>query len=176
MRWRRASRSDTPEPGTEVTYDWPDGGGAPFDTAEDETRWVLLAGSRFGRTWPAGDRRDFGSWRTDFERRVPMGYKGIAIAERLAVVDHGMLLREWPRSGPRSGADVPVLDPYQHHVPGFESDGTFLVVDGDGGTRGPDGRWITHSHDSYAAALADARAMSDRRVLVVRLVEQQNWH
>ena len=159
-----------------MRYDWPDGGGAPFDTTPDETHWVLLAGSRFGRTWPAGDERDFGSWTTDFERRVPMGYKGIAICERLAVVDHGTVLREWPQSGPRSGAEIPVLDPYQHHVPGFESRGTFLVEDGLPARRGPGGDWITHRHDSYAAALAEAGTMSDRRVLVVRLMTQRDWH
>ena len=96
--------------------------------------------------------------------------------ERLAVVDRGTVLREWPHSGPRSGAEIPVLDPYQHHVPGYESSGTFLVVDGEGGRRGPDGRWISHSHDSYAAALAEASTMSERRVLVVRLIEELNWH
>ena len=177
MRWRPASRSEpVPEPGAEVTYDWPEGGGAPFDTSADETHWVLLAGGRFGRTWPAGERREFGSTHPDFERRVPMGYKVIGIGERLAVVDRGTVLREWPQSGPRSGAEIPVLDPYQHHVPGFESSGIFDVLDGQGGRRGPDGRWISHRHDSYDAALAEARTMTDRRALVVRLIEELNWH
>ena len=165
-----------PDPGAEVTYDWPEGGGDPFDTAADETRWVLVAGSRFGRTWPAGDRRDFGSTGPAFERRVPTGYKAIQIGERLAVVDRGSVLREWPPSGPRSGAEIPVLDPYQHHVPGYESSGTFEVLDGQGSKRGPDGTWIHHRHDAYDTAIADASTMTDRRVLVVRLIEEKGWH
>lgn len=157
-----------------VVWDWPADGGTPFDTTADETSWLLAVGSQFGRTWPAGDRRDFGSWETDFEARVPMGYKTIQIVERLAVVDRGEVLREWPQ--------VPVerssvgYDPYQHHVPGFESSGTFDVLDGQGGTQDADGRWIHHRHDSYDAALAEARTMTDRRVLVVRLLEEKGWH
>jgi hypothetical protein len=50
------------------------------------------------------------------------------------------------------------------------------VVDGRGSRWGPDGRWIQHRHDSYDAALADSRTMTDRRVLVVRLLEERNWH
>lgn len=178
MPWRRASRSEATEPAG-VTYDWPEDGGAPLDTADDETRWVLIAGSRFGRTWPAGDRRDFGSWGADFERRVPMGYLVIQLAERLAVVDRGRLLREWPQTGLRADGrppTPPVSDPYQHEVPGWESSGTYAALDGQGGRRGPDGRWIRHEHDSYAAAVAEARTMRDRAVLVVRLLESRDWH
>lgn len=132
MRWRRASRSELSEPGAEVSYDWPEGGGAPFDVSDDATRWVLVAGSRFGRTWPAGDRLDFGSWAPGFEGRVPMGSK--------------------------------------------ESSGTYAALDGNGGERGPDGRWVSHQHDGYAGALAEARRMGDRRALVVRLLETKDWH
>jgi hypothetical protein len=166
--------SGEPEPGAEVRWDWPDGGGAPFDASEATTRWVLVVGNTFGRTWPAGDLLDFGSWTTDFERRVPMGYKTIRATERLAVVDRGTVVREWPPT--RQERPRPVHDPYQHHVPGFEPDGTFAVLDGQGSKRGPDGRWISHEHDSYAAALAEARGMTDRRVLVVRLLTEKGWH
>lgn len=167
-------------PGEHVTYDWPEGGGAPFDASDDRTRWVLVAGSRFGRTWPAGDRRDFGSWDASFEQRVPMGYKVIQLAERLAVVDHGTVVREWPSTGLTATGQPPappVSDPYQHHVPGVEaSEGPWAALDGDGGRRGPDGRWVSHEHDSYAAALAAARSRSDARMLVVRLLQTVNWH
>jgi hypothetical protein len=179
VRWLRASRSDLPEPGAEVAYDWPDGGGAPFEVSADETRWVLVAGSRFGRTWPAGDPRDFGSWGPDFERRVPMGYKVIQIAERLAVVEQGRVLREWPETGLRWDGyppTPPVFDPYQNHVPGTQPSSTYAALDGRGGERGPDRRWISHQHDSYAAALAEARTMTDRRVLVVSLLTTKDWH
>jgi hypothetical protein len=158
----------------EVAWDWPDGGGAPFDASADETRWVLVAGKRFGRTWPAGDRRDFGSWDPDFQLRVPMGYKVIQVVERLAVVDHGRVVREWPeihQEPPR-----PVSDPYQHHVPGFGPRGTYAVLDGQGSRRPPDGSWEKHEHDSYAAALAEAVGTGDRRVLVGRLIETRDWH
>ena len=75
MRWRRANRSEEPVPesGAEVFYDWPEDGGAPFDATDDETRWVLVASGRFGRTWPAGDLRDFGSLDPSFEKRVTVG-------------------------------------------------------------------------------------------------------
>jgi hypothetical protein len=163
-----------PAPGVEITYDWPDGGGGPFDASADETRWVLVAGKRFGRTWPAGDRRDFGSRDPDFQRRVPMGYKVIQVVERLAVVDDGRVVREWPESNevrPR-----PVFDPYQRHVPGSGSSGTYAVLDGQGSRRLPDGSWEKHEHDSYAAALAEAVGMDERRVLVGRLIETRDWH
>lgn len=179
MRWRRASRSDLPEPGAEVAYDWPEGGGEPFDTSADETRWVLVAGKKLGRTWPAGDRRDFGSWDPAFEHRVPMGYKVIQIAERLAVVEQGRVLREWAETGLRSNGYPPVppvSDPYQHHVPGHAPSGTYAALDGHGSTRSADGRWISHEHDSYADALAEAKDMEDRRVLVVSILETKDWH
>lgn len=163
-----------PEPDSDVRWDWPDGGGAPFDTSDEVTRWVLVVGNTFGRTWPGGDLLDFGSWSTDFERRVPMGYKTIQAAERLAVVDRGTVVREWPQVHVERSR--PVYDPYQHHVPGYEPEGTFAVLDGRGSRRGPDGRWITHEHDSYAAAVAEARSMTDRRVLVVRLLTSKGWH
>jgi hypothetical protein len=143
--------------GDAVHYDWPEGGGAPFDTSADETRWMLVAGSRFGLTWPAGDRRDFGSWDPVFESRVPMGYKVIQLAERLAVVDRGRVVREWAETG-------------------LTASGTYAVLDGLGGKRGPDGRWISHQHDSYAAAIAKAVGMEDRRVLVVSILQTLNWH
>jgi hypothetical protein len=135
---------------------------------------VLVVGNTFGRTWPAGDLLDFGSWSTDFERRVPMGYKTIQVAERLAVVDHGEVLRDWtetPVERPR-----PVHDPYQHRVPGFGSSGTYAVLDGQGSRRLPNGSWEKHEHDFYADALAAARGTTDRRVLVVRLLESKGWH
>ena len=163
-----------PDPGAGVTWDWPADGGTPFDTTADETRWLLVASSTFGRTWPAGDRRDFGSWTTDFEARVPMGYKTIQIVERLAVLDRGEVVREWPETPVERPA--PVHDPYQHHVPGFGAGATYAVLDGLGGVRRPDGSWEKHEHDSRAAALAEARTIADRRVLVVRLGESMSWH
>lgn len=178
MPWRRASRSELPSVGDEVTYDWPEGGGAPFDTSDAETRWVLVAGSRFGRSWPAGDRRGFGSTGPDFERRVPMGYKVIQLAERLAVVEQGRVVREWPETGLTATGHPPVppvSDPYQHHVPGPAS-GTYAALDGQGGKRGPDGRWISHVHNRYDAALAEASSMEDRRVLVVSVLQTLDWH
>ena len=180
MRWRRASRSEPlPEPGGEVRYDWPEGGGDPFDASADGTRWVLVAGSRFGRTWPAGDPRDFGSWDPAFEHRVPVGYKVIQIAERLAVVDRGRVVREWAETGllwTGHPPVPPVSDPYQHHVPGGGPRGTYAALDGHGGERGPDGRWVSHQHDSYAAALAEACTMTDRRALVVSVLTTKDWH
>lgn len=158
-----------PDPG--VVYDWPEGGGDPFDTSPDETRWVLLAGRRLGRTWPAGDLRDFGSWSTDFESRVPMGYKVIQVAERLAVVDHGRVVREWPESGLAAPTADAVLD--QWPLRGMP---TFSVVDGGGPRRAPDGTWVTHEHEWYDDALAEAVGMRDRRALVVRLLTERNWH
>ncbi len=159
MRWRRASRSEPlPEPGAEVRYDWPEGGGAPFDTSADETRWVLVASGRLGRTWPAGDLRDFGSYDPLFEERVPVGHKTIAAVERLAVLVHGRVLKEW--TGTR------------YHPMGT----TFVVSDGRGGERGPDGRWISHVHETYDAAMAQARSMKDRQVLVGRVLVEKDWH
>jgi len=160
VRWRRANRSEEPvsEPGAEVFYDWPEDGGAPFDATDDETRWVLVASGRFGRTWPAGDLRDFGSLDPSFEKRVTVGYKTISAVERLAVVGRGRVAREWA--------------PTRHHLTGT----TFVVYDGRGGERGSDGTWISHTHDTYDAALAEAQSMRDRQVLVVRVLVTKHWH
>lgn len=141
-----------------MTYDWPEGGGAPFDTSADETQWVLLASTRFGRTWPAGDLRDFGSYDPSFEKRVPVGYKTIAAVERLAVLAHGHVLREWAAT--------------RHHPAGTR----FVVNDGRGGEPGPDGRWISNAHNSHDEAMAAARSMKDRQVLVGRVLVERNWH
>jgi hypothetical protein len=158
VRWRRASRSELPPIGAEVWYDWPDGGGAPFDTSADETHWVLEASGRLGRTWPAGDLMDFGSWDPSFEHRVPVGYKTIAAVERLAVVVEGTVVREWPGT--------------RYHPAGT----TYVAEDGQGGEKDPDGRWISHAHETYEDALADAKGMKDRRVLVGRVLVSASWH
>jgi hypothetical protein len=158
VQWRRASRSELPPVGAEVRYDWPQGGGDPFDTAADETHWVLEASGWLGRTWPAGDLMDFGSWDPSFEHRVPVGYKTIAALERLAVVVQGAVVREWPGTS--------------HHPDAT----TYTAVDGQGGEKGPDGRWISHTHDTYVSAVADARGMKDRRVLVGRVLVSHHWH
>lgn len=83
-------------PPTVIGYDWPADGTDPFDLSPDDTQWVLYA-NRWGRAWPAGDFRDFGSL-GDFAKRVPMGYKPILIYERLAIVDAGRVLRTWPET------------------------------------------------------------------------------
>lgn len=78
-----------------IRYDWPAGGPDPFDVEPAETLWVLVDGAgRWGRAWPAGDLRDFGSW-GEFEQRVPMGYKVVQVLERLAVVKAGRVRRTW---------------------------------------------------------------------------------
>ena len=64
----------------------------------------------------------------------------------------------------------PVSDPYQRHVPGFEPDPVFEVLDGRGSGREP------RRHDSYAEALADACTTPDRPVLVVTGVTSRGWH
>lgn len=161
-----------PQPDDQVHYDWPEGGGAPFDAAPDETRWVLVCRGHFGRTWPAGDDLDFGS-SSDFAARVPMGYASIAIVERRAVVDGGRVVREWAASDRQPPG--PVSDPYQHHVPGFEADPVYEVLDGRGSRRGPDGEWAIRRHDSYAAALDDATS-TDGPALVVTGVTSRGWH
>ena len=81
-----------------IRYDWPPGGDDPFDASLPEPLWLLCDGAgRWGRAWPAGDRRDFGGW-GDFEQRVPMGYKVVQIRERVALVAGGEVVHRSARS------------------------------------------------------------------------------
>ncbi|HET7352002.1 MAG TPA: hypothetical protein VFJ28_13780 [Marmoricola sp.] len=85
-----------------ITYDRPADGTAPFDLSDDRTLWVLRDGAgQWGRAWPAGDRRDFASWHTDFEQRVRMGYKVIYLVERLGLVAGGKVAEWQPSEAPR---------------------------------------------------------------------------
>jgi hypothetical protein len=81
-----------------ISYEWPLDGVDPFDVAAPEPLWLLSDGSgRWGRGWPAGDRRDFGTY-GDFLSRVPMGYRVVEIRERVALVAGGELVHASPRS------------------------------------------------------------------------------
>lgn len=116
-----------------ISYEWPADGVDPFDRTSPEPLWLLSDGSgRWGRGWPAGDRRDFGGL-GDFLHRVPMGYRVVEIRERVALVAGGELVhastrssaQTWrglwgvvghlpygahPRTGSRSRADCPTED------------------------------------------------------------------
>ena len=64
--------------------------------------------------------------------------------------------------------------PETDHRPGPTT--TYSVVDGEGSRRDSDGRWISHDHESRADAIAEARTMTDRRALVVRVLTTRDWH
>lgn len=81
-----------------IAYDWPADGADPFDAAAPDPLWLLADGAgHWGRAWPAGDLRDFGSY-GDFEQRVPMGYKVVEVRERIALMRDGELVHAGARS------------------------------------------------------------------------------
>ena len=84
---------------TFISYDWPADGHDPFTLdLGDQTLWILVAGSGWGKAWPAGDIRDYGTHR-GFVDRVPCGRLAINLLERLAVAYNGQLLGRWPEVG-----------------------------------------------------------------------------
>ncbi|GLY90273.1 hypothetical protein [Actinoallomurus iriomotensis] len=79
-------------PPTKVTYETPKGGLDPFDVDEARTQHVVEARG-WGYGWVPGDERVVpGSVYDD----IPMGYRYLAIVEKLAIVVDGRVVREWP--------------------------------------------------------------------------------
>jgi hypothetical protein len=84
---------DTPRiPPTKLTYDTPRGGLDPFDVDEDRTQHVVEARG-WGRGWVPGDDRVVPDSIYD---DIPMGYRYLAVVEKLAVVVDGRVIRAWP--------------------------------------------------------------------------------
>jgi hypothetical protein len=77
---------------TKLRYDTPRGGLDPFDIDEARTQHVVEARG-WGRGWVPGDDRVVpGSVYDD----IPMGYRYLAVVEKLAVVVDGRVIRAWP--------------------------------------------------------------------------------
>ncbi|MFD0684833.1 hypothetical protein [Actinomadura fibrosa] len=75
-------------PPTRLKYDTPRDGLDPFDVDEARTQHVVEA-----RGWvPGGDRVVPSS----IYDEIPMGYKYLAVVEKLAVVVDGRVVRAWP--------------------------------------------------------------------------------
>ena len=79
-------------PATRLRYDTPPGGLDPFDITEPRTQHVVEARG-WGRGWvPADDFVPPDAIYQDIE----MGYRYLAVLEKLAVVVSGQVVREWP--------------------------------------------------------------------------------
>lgn len=150
-----------------ITYDWPAGGADPFEPTGPEPTWVLMDGlHHWGRAWPAGDRRDFGSWE-GFEKRVPMGYKVIEIRERIALVRDGAILQPSQQSREATW-DRPWGDDHRRLPPYGAAPRT----------RGGDDRVAScaSAEDALTAALRMSAAERGETWLVSRRIAILNWH
>lgn len=142
----------------------------PFDSERTETQYILFGGHRptSAFTDPAlFDHRDLHQW-------IPMGYKILRRAQKVAILRNGDVVREWP-----------VL----HRIAHFESE--FLPA----GVAQSVNSWrrsvcgyhvltsptaMTAPEDAYdyAASIALARTASrtEGRALVVYMYAAENWH
>lgn len=105
------SRDELPVlPPSDIQYDTPSGGLDPFDVTEGRTQWFVEARG-FGRAWVANgmDSPEVGQ----LYDRIPMGYRYLAIVEKLAIVSGGLLQREWAPTGEQASLGYDYLDPYR---------------------------------------------------------------
>jgi hypothetical protein len=81
---------------TPVRVQWPSGGLDPFHVGDRRTQWMMFA-SGFTRAWPVSEgMQPAGDGRRAVDV-IPMGYTGLSLLEKLAVVRRGRLIAEWPR-------------------------------------------------------------------------------
>ncbi|WP_406859121.1 hypothetical protein ABZO31_02220 [Streptomyces sp. HUAS MG47] len=142
----------------------------PFDSTRTETQYLLFGGDRPSAAFTDPALIDG----PDLHRWIPMGYKILRRAQKVAVCRHGDLVREWPvqyRDPRVDPVDPPAgetlyLDNWRRGVCGYRvlTSATSMSTPAD-------------AYD-HAAALASARAASraEGRAIVVYLYDAENWH
>jgi hypothetical protein len=171
-------------PPSDIQYDTPTGGLDPFDLAEGRTQWFVEARG-FGRAWVANgmDSPEIGQ----LYDNVPMGYRYLAIVEKLAIVAGGLLQREWAPTEEVASLGYDYLEPYriyyQSRLPISPYDQSHWyerahTVDDPSGLP-----WmaepLSFSAKTYAAALLRALeqpAHADSAFLVGRVLRHESWH
>ncbi|MGW7469588.1 hypothetical protein ACWGJT_34200 [Streptomyces xantholiticus] len=142
----------------------------PFDSERTETQYVLFGGHR--PTSAFTDPARFND--PDLHEWIPWGYKILRRAQKVAILRHGDVVREWPvlHRDPRvDPVDPPAgetlyLDNWRRSVCGYRvlSSATAMSAPED-------------AYD-YPAAIALARTASRAggRALVVYMYDAENWH
>ena len=178
-------REQLPElPPTDIQYDTPAGGLDPFDLAEGRTQWFVEARG-FGRGWVAAgmDSAEVGQLYDD----IPMGYRYLAIVEKLAIVAGGLLQREWAPTGEVAKLGYDHLEPYRVY---YQSRHPISPYD--------QSRWYEKAHTvddpaglpwmyeplsfgaaTYAHALISTLELppnTDTAFLVGRVLRHESWH
>ncbi|WP_418961100.1 hypothetical protein [Streptomyces tritici] len=142
----------------------------PFDGERTETQYLLLGGAR--ATSAFLDRGMFDH--PELDRWIPMGYKILQKAQKVAVHRDGDLIRAWPvryRDPRVDPVDPPAgetlyLDNWRRRVCGYRILTSPTTV--------------TAPEDAYdhAAAIETARAASltEGRAVLVYIYDAENWH
>lgn len=162
--------------GTPILFEHPRAGGHdPFDADCADPQWFMNAS---GYTYATTDWNALNDWEA-VGAAIPMGYRVIACHQKLAVIQGGVVLREWEELAPR-GAITPLAgwtegDRYQIFLQdlGLPYRRKF---DPSGGTPFslaiPRWAWSTRRLDH---ALALSRAVAGR-VMVTRHLYTEDWH
>ncbi|MEU3607044.1 hypothetical protein AB0E83_16585 [Streptomyces sp. NPDC035033] len=142
----------------------------PFDSGCAETQYMLFGGHRPSSAFTDAALLDA----PDLHQWIPMGYKILRKAQKVAVHRHGDLVREWPvqyrdpRVDPveQPFGETLYLDDWKRSVCGYR------VLTSPTAMTAPDDAY------DYAAATEIARAASRAtgRALVVYLHDAENWH
>lgn len=142
----------------------------PFSTARTDSQYVLFGGHR--PTYAFTDPTRFDD--PDLHVWIPWGYKVLRMAQKVAILRHGDVIREWPVLHRNPRVDPPeqpagetlYLDSWRRRVCGYR----VLVSPTD----------MTAPADAYdsAAAMALARTAShtEGRALVVYMYDALDWH
>ncbi|MFC7327931.1 hypothetical protein [Marinactinospora rubrisoli] len=189
----------TPQAPTAIRYDFPSGGLDPFDVAESRTQWVIEARG-WARAWVPDDPAAAAdpyvlrvAGESPFDG-IPMGYRYLAVLEKLAVVVAGEPVREWPEAAPDTRArDVSVAFD-RGARPGEPLDDAairrylgndrpwpwwalpYRVLPQTSREPWPDGT-VAPGHHGYPQALSTARAVgSAEPVMVARVLAHASWH
>jgi hypothetical protein len=142
----------------------------PFDSMRSETQYVLFGGHRPTSAFTDPARFDA----PDLHEWIPMGYKILRKAQKVAVLRHGDVVREWPvlHRNPRvDPVDPPAgetlyLDNWLRGVCGYR------VLTSPTAMSAPEDAY------DYSAAITLARTASraEGRALVVYMYDAENWH
>jgi hypothetical protein len=142
----------------------------PFDTGVDDAQYVILGGSTM--TYAFTDRD--GGYGVDLYDVIPMGYKILRFAQKVAVVHGRQVRREWPlkERNERAELHTPVKgthDPadWLHEICGY------VVL-----TARSSEKKVGGDHYDYQAALATAhRATKENgRAVILYVYDGQDWH
>ncbi|GAB3426127.1 hypothetical protein [Flindersiella endophytica] len=171
-------------PPTGIQYDTPTAGLDPFDLTEPSTQWFVEARG-FGRGWVAAGMSspEVGQLYDD----IPMGYRYLAIVEKLAIVSGGLLQREWAPTDEPAKLGYDHLEPYRVY---YQSRHPISPYD--------QSRWYEKAHTAddpaglpwmneplsfgaptYASALLrtlEHPAHTDSAFLVGRVLRHESWH